>query len=42
MKPGCPEKYDYEYIRNGNVNVFIVVEFKAGKRVTQVTKRRIW
>ena len=40
MKPGCPEKYDYEYIRNGNANVFIAVEFKAGKRVTQVTKRR--
>jgi transposase len=40
MKPGCLEKYDYEYIRNGNANVFMAVEFKAGKRVTQVTKRR--
>jgi hypothetical protein len=40
MKPGCPEKYDYEYIRNGNANVFMAVEFKAGKRITQVTKRR--
>jgi hypothetical protein len=40
MKPGCPEKYDYEYIRNGNANVFMAVDFKAGKRVTQVTKRR--
>ncbi|NQE04975.1 hypothetical protein C5S32_03795 [ANME-1 cluster archaeon GoMg1] len=40
MKPGSPEKYDYEYIRNGTANIFVAVEFKAGKRVTQVTKRR--
>lgn len=40
MKPGSPEKYDYEYIRNGTVNIFMAVEFKAGKRITQVTKRR--
>lgn len=40
MKPGSPEKYDYEYIRNGNANVFMAVEFKAGKRMTWVTKRR--
>ena len=40
MKPGSLEKYDYEYIRNGTVNIFIAVDFKAGKRVTQVTKRR--
>lgn len=40
MKPGCPEKYDYEYVRNGTANIFMAVEFKAGKRVTQVTKRR--
>ena len=40
MKPGSPEKYDYEYVRNGTANVFIAVEHKAGKRVTQVTKRR--
>lgn len=40
MKPGSPEKYDYEYIRNGTANIFIAVEFKAGKRVTQVTERR--
>ena len=40
MKPGCLEKYDYEYIRNGNANVFMAVDFKAGKRVTHVTKRR--
>ena len=40
MKPGSPEKYDYEYIRNGTANIFVAVEFKAGKRVTQVTQRR--
>ncbi len=40
MKPGKPEKYDYEYVRNGTANVFVAVEFKAGKRITQVTKRR--
>lgn len=40
MKPGRSEKYDYEYIRNGHANVFMAVEFKAGKRVTLVTKRR--
>jgi hypothetical protein len=40
MRPGSPEKYDYEYVRNGKVNIFMAVEFKAGKRVTQVTKRR--
>ena len=40
LKPGRSEKYDYEYVRNGTANIFVAVEFKAGKRVTQVTKRR--
>jgi hypothetical protein len=40
IKPGSPEKYDYEYVRNGTANIFLAVEFKAGKRVTQVTQRR--
>jgi len=40
MKPGSLEKYDYEYIRNGTANIFMAVEFKAGKRVTQVTESR--
>jgi hypothetical protein len=40
MTPGRPEKYDYEYVRNGTANIFMAVEFKAGKRVTQVTERR--
>jgi hypothetical protein len=38
MKPGCPEKYDYEYIRNGNANVFMAVEFKAGKGLLRSLK----
>ncbi len=41
MKPGSLEKYDYEYVRNGTANIFMAVEFKAGKRVTQVTKIRL-
>jgi len=40
LKPGRSEKYDYEYVRNGTANISVAVEFKAGKRVTQVTKRR--
>ena len=40
IKPGSSEKYDYEYIRNGTANIFVAVEFKAGKRTTQVTQRR--
>jgi hypothetical protein len=40
MKRGSSEKYDYEYVRNGTANIFMAVEFKAGKRVTRVTKRR--
>ena len=40
MTPGSPEKYDYEYVRHGTANIFMAVEFKAGKRVTQVTERR--
>jgi hypothetical protein len=39
MKPGCSEKYDYEYIRNGIANIFLAVEFKAGKTVTHVTEK---
>jgi len=40
MRPGSMERYDYEYVRNGTANVFMAVEFKAGRRVTQVTERR--
>jgi len=40
MKPTCPEKTDYEYIRRGKINVFVAVDFKGGKRYIKVTKRR--
>lgn len=40
MKPGRIEKYDYEYIRNGNANIFMAVEPKGGKRFTQITRQR--
>jgi hypothetical protein len=40
MKPGSPEKYDYEYIRNGTCNIFTAVEPKAGKHHIKVTDHR--
>ena len=40
MTPGHREKYDYEYVRHGTVNIFMAVEFKAGRRTTRVTSRR--
>lgn len=40
MTPGHCEKYDHQYIRRGNANIFMAVEFKAGKRTTRVTSRR--
>jgi transposase len=38
--PGSPAKVDYEYSRNGSVNVFCGVEPKAGKYFNKVTKTR--
>lgn len=40
IKPGSCEKTDYEYVRNGTANIFVAVDFKAGKRITQVTNQR--
>lgn len=40
MKPGSPEKYDYEYKRNGKVNIFVAVDFKSGRRDVKVTDNR--
>ena len=40
MKKGSPERYDYEYKRNGKVNIFVAVNFKGGKRDITVTDRR--
>jgi hypothetical protein len=40
MRPGHPLKYDYEYVRRGNANIFMAVDFKAGIRTARVTARR--
>lgn len=40
MKPHKPQRYDYEYRRNGTRNIFLAVEPKGGFRTTFVTKRR--
>lgn len=40
IKPGKIAKQDYEYIRRGKANIFMAVEPKGGKRVTQVTNQR--
>jgi len=39
-KPRKPEKYDYEYKRNGTCNIFIAVAPKAGMRIVKVTDTR--
>lgn len=39
-KPGQPEKYDYEYKRNGTCNIFVAVVPKAGIHLVKVTHRR--
>jgi DDE superfamily endonuclease len=40
MKPGKPQRADYEYKRNGTCNLFVAVEPKGKKRIVRVTKRR--
>ena len=40
MKPGKSEKVDYEYKRNGTMNIFAAVEPLAGKHILKVTKTR--
>ena len=37
---GRRERYDYEYVRNGTANLFMVFEPLANKRITKVTDRR--
>ena len=39
-KPGSPEKFDYEYKREGVVNIFMFFEPLMGKRHVKVTERR--
>jgi transposase len=38
--PGEPARYDYEYIRNGVANIFMIFEPLAGRREVEVTQRR--
>ena len=40
LKPGSAAKYDYEYKRNGTVNIFVAIEPLAGRRKITVTKNR--
>jgi DDE superfamily endonuclease len=39
-QPGQPQRYDYEYERNGTRNLFLVVEPQAGERHVHVTEQR--
>jgi hypothetical protein len=39
-EPGQPERYDYEYTRNGTADLFMVSEPLAGWRAVKVTERR--
>jgi hypothetical protein len=38
--PGRPERYDYEYTRNGTANLFMISMPLLGWRAVQVTERR--
>lgn len=40
MQKGQPERYDYEYEREGTVSLFIATEPLTGKRAVAVTERR--
>ena len=39
-RPGGPERYDYEYRRQGTANLFLFCEPLKGRRRVQVTGRR--
>nr|WP_201390406.1 IS630 family transposase [Ktedonobacter sp. SOSP1-85] len=40
LQKGKPERYDYEYEREGTANLFIATEPLTGRRVVAVTERR--
>ncbi|MBU7028586.1 MAG: hypothetical protein HXS48_16750 [Theionarchaea archaeon] len=40
LKPGMPERYDSEYVRNGTVNLFVAVEPQAGNHHVLIRKQR--
>ena len=39
-EPGQPERFDYEYVRNGTANLFMMSEPLLGWRAVKVTDRR--
>lgn len=39
-RPGQPQRFDYEYVRNGTANLFMIVEPLLGWRAVEVTERR--
>jgi hypothetical protein len=39
-EPGQPERFDYEYVRNGTANLFMISEPLVGWRHVMVTERR--
>jgi hypothetical protein len=39
-EPGHPERFDYEYVRNGTANLFMISEPLLGWRAVKVTERR--
>ena len=39
-EPGQPQRFDYEYVRNGTANLFMAVEPLLGWRSVHVTERR--
>ena len=39
-EPGQPERFDYEYVRKGTANLFMMSEPLAGWRAVHVTERR--
>ena len=39
-EPGRPERFDYEYVRNGTANLFMISEPLTGRRSVTVTDRR--
>lgn len=40
MAPGVPERHDYEYVRNGVANLFMLAEPLRGWRQVEVTEQR--
>lgn len=40
MRPGQPARTDYEYVRNGVINIFMANEPLKGKRIVEVTESK--